>query len=677
MPSIISNYKYDVFISYRQKDNRDGWVSDFVKAIKKEIDAALKEDLSIYFDENLYDGLDEIHDVNSSLNNKIQCLIFIPIVSQTYCDPKSFAWKNELLPFLEFARSDEFGLEIDVRYGNVIKRVLPVRIHELIETDKTLIENELGATLRPIDFIYRESGVNRPLLPTDNRYENLLHTDYRNQLNKVANAVKEIMLVLTQSENPLQKSSNIPKSISPEKSIAVLAFENVSNDPEQVYFCNGLADEIINILARLGKLKVAARTSSFSLSNQNLEIANIGHKLNVKTILEGSVRKVGNRLRITAQLINVEDGFQLWSNRYDREIMDIFDIQDEIALSITNALKLELLGSEKSEIIKHGTDNTRAYEMYLKGLQSFHKFTPESLKKAIQFYKSAIEIHPKYANAFAGLVPCYHISWMFNYLPSEECIAEVQYAANKSMELDSSLSESQMAMGKLKFWFEFNFLEAKSLFYRSLELNPNNPDTLGQLGILLAILGNEKLALTFGAKAKELDPFSPLANVDYGWVQFLCGVNDDYLTHTLEMIDMFPNFWAGYHMAGSYYWKHSQFDKAIDLYETALNLNYSPLHLSSLGYLYSMKKDKKKAQLMLDKLIELNKNTDVASFNFVVLYTGLNDIKSANQYIEKAKIDRGGHFPFLNTYRRFLIPSFNHNPKFLKVMEELGMPNFD
>src|SRR5262245_16973490 len=194
MPSIIPGYGYDIFISYRQKDNKyDGWVTTFVDNLKRELEATFKEDISIYFDENPHDGLLETHNVGMSLENKLKCLVFIPILSQTYCDPKSFAWEHELCAFNGLTKDDPFGRDIKLASGNVSSRILPVVIHDLDPADRELVEKEIGGALRAIEFIYNEPGVNRCLTPTDDRNLNQNKTGYRHQLNKVANAIKEII----------------------------------------------------------------------------------------------------------------------------------------------------------------------------------------------------------------------------------------------------------------------------------------------------------------------------------------------------------------------------------------------------------------------------------------------------------------------------------------------------
>jgi hypothetical protein len=191
MASIIPGYENDVFISYRQKDNKhDGWVTEFVSNLKAELESTFKEEISVYFDINPHGGLLETHDVDASLKEKLKCLVLIPIVSRTYCDPNAFAWQYEFKPFIEQASKDKFGLKIKLSSGYVSNRVLPVRIHDIDEEDKDIIENELDGALRSIDFIYKESGVNRALKPTDNKNENQHKTSYRNQINKIASSGK-------------------------------------------------------------------------------------------------------------------------------------------------------------------------------------------------------------------------------------------------------------------------------------------------------------------------------------------------------------------------------------------------------------------------------------------------------------------------------------------------------
>src|SRR6188768_3042049 len=301
MPSLIPNFEYDIFISYRQHDNRSGWVKRFVSELEKELATTIKDPVSIYFDINPHTGLRETDDVTKSLEGKLKSLIFIPIISQTYCDQKGFAWQHEFCAFNKLAQGDQIGRDVKLMNGNVASRILSIKIHDLDADDKILIENEMGGKLRAVEFIFKSSGVNRPLTSHDKRDENLNRTFYRDQINKVANAVKEIIVSLqhptTESVRPIKPqtahtqrrrfsmagialtaflvilvagyffyaklTSLAPPSAADDKSIAVLSFIDMSPSQDQEYLGDGIAEEILNALTRIDGLKVIGRTSSF------------------------------------------------------------------------------------------------------------------------------------------------------------------------------------------------------------------------------------------------------------------------------------------------------------------------------------------------------------------------------------------------------------------------------
>jgi len=437
MASLIPGYEYDIFISYRQKDNKgDKWVSEFVNVLKTELESTFKEEISIYFDENPKDGLLETHIVDESLIKKLKCLIFIPVVSQTYCDSNSYAWNHEFCAFNKLAKEDRFGRDITLTNGNLSSRILPVKIHDLEPEDKALLENEIGGYLRSIEFIYKSAGVNRPLRANEEHpQDNINKTYYRDQINKVANAIKEIITSLkktSQHHEEVTKPDSeakfsdqkkfktkviagslillilvvvgylfIPKLFNSsrqlEKSIAVLPFENLSSDPEQEYFSDGMVDEILDRLFKIGDLKVIARTSSMRYKNTQLSLKEIAHELGVSTVLEGSVRKIGNKVRITVQLIDAKTEFHLWSNTYDRDISDVFSIQSEVAQNVARELKATLT-SKETDLIRNTTPTTNqvAYNFYLKGNNYYLKYLTDS---AILMYTQALHEDPLFAGA--------------------------------------------------------------------------------------------------------------------------------------------------------------------------------------------------------------------------------------------------------------------------------------
>ena len=415
MASLIPGYEYDIFISYRQKDNKhDCWVTEFVDNLKGELESTFKEEISVYFDTNPHDGLLETHDVDASLKDKLKCLIFIPIISRTYCDPKSFAWEHEFKSFVEQASHDQFALKIKLPNGNVASRILPVRIHDLDNDDMKLCESVLDGVLRGVDFIYKEPGVDRPLTPDDDEKKNLYKTKYRNQVNKVALAIKEIITAVkkhNQQEGIVQKEVAQAKLEKPkilkakiiiasgiiltlivlgyfliptlskptvqlEKSIAVLPFRNDSQNQENTYFINGIMEEVLNNLQKISDFsRVLSRTSVEQFRGESRPtIPDIAKKLNVNYIVEGSGQKYGNKFVLRVQLIVANNEKHLWGKSYDREIWetsDIISIQSEIAQAIITELKAVMTPEEKQLINKIPTTNLTAYDFYMRGKEEY------------------------------------------------------------------------------------------------------------------------------------------------------------------------------------------------------------------------------------------------------------------------------------------------------------------
>lgn len=386
MASLIPGYEYDIFISYRHKDNKyDGWVTEFVTQFKKELASTFKEKISIYFDEDQQDGLHETDDVNDSLRDKIKCLVFIPIVSRTFCDPKCFAWKNELLSFLDFAKGDLFGLKIKVPNGNVSSRVLPVRTHDLEQDDVALFEHTIGGAMRPIDFVFNSAGVNRPLRAhEDDPRENQNHHYYRDQINKLANAARVIITSMRCPAQPTEdaaipfetqvyskkkvasgrlmsvafaimliyslgylmltaEENKAATSVEDGQTIVVLPFSDMSEEQDQEHFGDGMSEELSNLLTRVPDLKVISRTSAFCYKRTSEDVRTIGNKLGATYALEGSVRKSDSIIRINVQLTRTSDGTQVWSESFDRDANGILKIQGDVANAVVKDLEMKVL----------------------------------------------------------------------------------------------------------------------------------------------------------------------------------------------------------------------------------------------------------------------------------------------------------------------------------------------
>src|SRR5438874_2902382 len=289
-------------------------------------------------------------------------------------------------------------------------------------------------------------------------------------------------------------------------SIAVLPFANVSADPENDYFCDGLAEELLNALAEIEGLKVTARTSAFSFKGKNVEMGQIAGALRVKTVLEGSVRKSGNRLRITVQLVNAADGFQIWSERYDRQLSDIFDVQEEITLSIVDSLKLKLLGDRLSNVLRRYTANTEAYSLYLRGRFFWNKRTAEDANRGIECFERALSLDPEFVLAYSGLADCQILLGDVGVqaLSPKEAFVAGRDSAARALELDDALAEAHGTMGHVCMHL-FDWPKATREFERALELNPDCAQVL-YYAYYLAFHGRFDESIETIDRVLQLDP---------------------------------------------------------------------------------------------------------------------------------------------------------------------------
>ena len=556
MPSIIPGFEYDIFISYRHKDNQyDRWISEFVDNLKKEIAATFKEELSIYFDENAHDGLLETQHVDKSLMGKLKCLIFIPILSQTYCDPNSFAWKNEFCVFKKLAEEDSFGLYIRLPNGNVDSRILPITIHELDSLDNQMLDKELGGILRSVSFIYRTPGVNRPLRAhEDEPKENLNHIFYRDQINKVANTIKRTIagirmkspagekILLESPHHPADKptyfrwkkiallaaaivimvagglyyfQSHPLQNHEPamDRSIAVLPFADMSPARDQEYFSDGLSEELLNLLAKVPDLKVISRTSSFFFKGKNEDVRVIGEKLGVEHLLDGSVRKSGSAIRITVQLIKASNGAHLWSETYDGNMDDIFKVQDKIAKAVVSRFRITLSGANRKMNV---AGNTESYNLCLQGNYIFAKRGTANMAKAIGLYRQALLLDSSNARAWSSLSIAYSTQANNELIDPVEGFKMARHAAEKAISLDDALAGGHAALAWIKATHDWDWSGADAEYQEALALDPANVGLINGMATLATTLGRFEEAVHLYEKAIELDPLRVAARINLG-----------------------------------------------------------------------------------------------------------------------------------------------------------------
>jgi len=491
---------------------------------------------------------------------------------------------------------------------------------------------------------------------------------------KVASYLSFAIILVLLAFNLVSRNKNHMEKTELDKSIAVLPFEDMSAQQDQEYFCDGIAEEIINSLTQLDSLKVIARTSTFAFKNKQEDIREIGRILGVSTVLEGSVQKVGNRLRITAQLNNVEDGSHLWSEQFDREMEDVFIIQDEISEAIVDKLRVKLLGVPGEITVHRQTENIEAYNLYLKGRFFWHRRTVDDLLKSMQSYEQAIELDSSYALAYAGLADVYHIMTWWGYFPREEGFEKGKTYAYKALSINNQLPEAHTALGGILTWYDWDWKGAEKELLQAISLNPNDANAYQYISELMDILGRNK-------EARE------------------------YINLALELN---PNSLVMYNLSGSYYYNEGYYEKAIEEAKKSQEISQYGLPLThvfrsniALGRDQEAVKNLKEIvsidpstdspevidAIFLESGIEgivewyiqwMQKNESSDSLNSKInnvwiarLFAFIGDSQQALTSLEKAFEAGETGLPYINTSPEFAI--LRDKPRFKAMVNEMGL----
>jgi TolB-like protein len=715
MSSLIPGYSYDIFISYRQKDNKhDGWVTEFVNNLKGELESTFKEEISVYFDINPHDGLLETYDVDESLKSKLKSLIFIPIISRTYCDPNSFAWEHEFKAFVERSSQDQFGLKIKLPNGNVATRVLPVRIYDLDSNDIKLCESILGGVLRGIEFIYKEPGVNRPLKPDDDEKINLNKAKYRNQINKVANAIKEIVTGIRQPILQHEDVSNetfkpkfstsdkrkleilagsliiltliilgyffVPKlfkhSDKFEKTIAVLPFVDLSPNHDKEYFSDGMVDEILNKLYKIGDLKVTSRTSSMKYKGETKKsVREIAKELEVANILEGSVRLYHDTVRITVQLIKTETDEHLWAGNFDRDFSDIFSIQSEVALKVAKTLKAEISPETERIIGLRPTSNLEAYNLYLKAW-SLNLSNEDGKIKAMELFNKAIKLDPSYGGAYisigiiltldAGFISSSKVG---NIHDTWE-IAKPYYEKALVLNPDDARAHDLFATALL--YFEWNFKAADKEYQEARRIFPNYC-----WSDYLIALGQFKEAYEGAINNLNLDPKNAFTHA--GIILSSYFVNRDpesEIMKALKTPTIGDNISVRSESARVYMYM-KEYDKAISIAKQVLKdipSNESPRleAIQAISYFNANRPDE--TIRIIEKLKQIS-DVNVGgspSFYIAMIYSQMGERNEAFNWLEKAYRNHEVEMYWLKVEPPF--EPLHSDSRFQVMLDKIGFP---
>ncbi len=425
------------------------------------------------------------------------------------------------------------------------------------------------------------------------------------------------------------------------KSIAVLPFDNISPDPENEYFSDGLTEEIITHLSKIRSLKVISRTSIMRYKGIKKPLREIAAELGVQHILEGSVRKYGNDLRIAAQLIDAIPDVHLWAETYRGKLEDVFAIQEKVAGEIVEALKLTLSPQEQKNLEKRQTENPEAYQLYLLGRFWWNKRTEEGMKKGIAFFNQAIEKDPEYALPYVGLADAHILLGVYGYLPFREVMPKAEKATLKAQKLDSTLAEAHASLAHFKMLYEWDWAGGEKAFLRTFELNPNYAAAYLWYSLTLSALGRLDEALAAIKRARELDPLSLIINTDVGLVQYLARRYDLAIEEFRKTLEIDPNFYVAHVLLGRAWVQVGNFDEATSELQKALELSGgSTLVLATRGYVYARAGRKAEALAVQEKLEEISKERYVSPYTQALLSTGLGETERAFEWLERALEER-------------------------------------
>ena len=459
------------------------------------------------------------------------------------------------------------------------------------------------------------------------------------------------------------------------RSIAVLPLENLSRDPEQEYFADGMTDAVITDLAKIGALRVISRTSVMRFKRTQKSIPEIAHELNVDAVMEGSIERAGNRVRITAQLIRASTDQHLWAESYDRDMQDVLRVQEEIARSIASEVRIQLTPQEQALLTKNRPVDPEAYELYLKGRYFWGKRTQQSNERAISLFHDAIAKDPKYASAYSGLADCYilfGISFDVGSFSPTQAFPQAKAAAEKALKIDDTLADGHNSLAYAKLLYDWDWQGSEVEFKRALTLNPGYANAHHWYAHLLTASGRQDEALAESQRALNLDQLSPILHVHLGWHYVYARQYDLALEHLRKALDLDPNYSLANWYLGWVYEQQGKYSEALEALRRAQALLTGNTALvADIGHVYAVSGDRAAAFKILDQLKETSHRTYVNAFEVAIIYAALGEKQTALQWLEKAYVERSDFMIYMAIDPR--LDSLRSDPKFIDLTRRVGL----
>ncbi len=454
-------------------------------------------------------------------------------------------------------------------------------------------------------------------------------------------------------------------------SIAVLPLENLSADPEQEYFVDGMTEALITTLSKIEALKVISRTSAMRYKGSDKPLPEIARELGVDAVVEGSVLRAGDQVRIAVQLIYAATDENLWAESYQRDLTDVLALQNDVARAITNEIKLELTPDERMRLDSVQTVNPESHQAYLKGRYLWNKRTRKDLEKAIGYFETAIDEDPEYALAYAGLSNAYR-ALSSSHLPPREVMPKAKAAATKALELDEALAEAHISLAVVNLTYDWDLPAAKKELDRAIELNPNAAEAYALLGLYLTAIKRHEEAVPVIKRALEINPLSHSVHFKAGWAFFLSQQYEQAIAQCQDAIGIDSNFFWAHAIQGLAYAQNGQFPQAIAASETATQIDDSPLILALLAHTYALAGKEDLARKVLADLMEKAKSRYVCAYEVALAYVGLGDKQEALQWLEKAYRERADCMLWLRVDTR--LDPIRDDPRFQALLRRMNFP---
>jgi TolB-like protein/DNA-binding winged helix-turn-helix (wHTH) protein/tetratricopeptide (TPR) repeat protein len=463
----------------------------------------------------------------------------------------------------------------------------------------------------------------------------------------------------------------------PITSLVVLPLENVSGDKDQDYFADGMTDELIAHLAKISSLRVISRTTAMAYRDSRKPLSEIARELNVDGVVEGTILRSGNRVRITAELIQVSTDHHLWAESYESPVGDILTLQGQVTSAIVNEISVQLTPEDQRRLTNGARPvSPEAYEDYLKGLYYWNKRSDEGLTKAISYYELATQKDPQYALAYAGLADCYGIigATIFGTMPASDAAPKAKAAALKALELDETLAQAQSSLATVQFNYDWDWPAAANGFKRAIKLNPSYATAYQRYSLYLSAMGRSAESFEQINRARQLDPLSISINFSLGWRYYMAHQYDRALEQLRNTLEMDPNYALAHLVLGETYQQRGDHQQAVDQLQMATTISpSSPLMLAGLGHAFAVAKRTPEARAILNQLLEESKKQYVAPFYIAQVYAGLGENEKAMDWLEKAYDDRSNGLVFLKVDPE--LDPLRSSPRFKDLQRKMHFPD--